>query len=92
MSETYNLRLSKNDPDVSDTNFISWLKGNGHLVSMTNDAVSTVNGIPVENEATPMSSLSAIDAERQQWAQDALFDLLAFYIIELKTGKHNEIA
>jgi len=76
MIETYSLRLSKHDPEVSNTGFIAWLKGKGHQVSLVNDAVSTVNGIPV--------SSPFFDPDRHLWAFEVLFDLLAEFSDEME--------
>jgi len=71
MNETYTLRLSRHDRNLSNKGFILWLKESGHHVSMSNSRMSMVNGMPAR-------SYSHGDA-RPSWADDVLSELIDGY-------------
>jgi len=66
MTETYTLRISKHNPVLTKPEFIAWLKQNGHIVSLTNDETSSVNGM--------LDGRMGIS--NYSWAADVLFKLL----------------
>jgi len=49
MTETYTLLIAKCNPILKEPEFVTWLKHNGHLVSLTNDRFSSLNGISDAN-------------------------------------------
>jgi len=66
MTETYTLRLSRQNPILPEAEFVAWLKEKGHIVSMSDAAYSTVNGIPDLHSDNPQSS----------WAREVFCELL----------------
>jgi len=65
------LRLSRHDRELSNQDFILWLKENGHQVSITHSRLNMVNGMPARN-------YSHGDA-RPAWADRILSGLIDGY-------------